>query len=95
MEAAEVLLVLVPKEETPSTIRSFRPLSLCNVSVKIVSWMIMNRLKQILSELISQNQASFVPGRHGSDNFIVCQEIVHSMKYTKAKRGAMMLKLDL
>lgn len=75
VEAAKVLLVLIPKEETPSTTRSFRPLSLCNVSKKVVSKMIVNRLKGVLSELISPNQALFVPDRQGSDNFIICQEV--------------------
>lgn len=94
-EAIEFLLVLIPKEERPSSIRGFRPISLCNVAVKVVSRMIVNRLKGVLCEAILPNQASFIPGRQSNDNFIICQELVHSMKYTTAKRGGMILKLDL
>lgn len=35
-EAAAALLVLIPKEETPASIRNFRLISLCNVSTKLV-----------------------------------------------------------
>lgn len=94
-EATEVLLVLSPKEEQPSNIISFRPISLCNVTVKVISRIIVDRLKGILGEIISPNQASFIPGRQSCDNFIICQELVHSMNYTKERRGGMIIKLDL
>lgn len=47
LDVAEVLLVLIPKEEKPSSIRGFRPISLCNVCVKVVSRMLVDRLKGI------------------------------------------------
>lgn len=31
--------LLIPKDESPASIGDFRPLSLCNVCVKVVSWM--------------------------------------------------------
>lgn len=62
LDAAEVLLVLIPKENRPSSIRGFRPISLCNVCVKVISRMLVNRLKEILCEVISPTQASFIPG---------------------------------
>lgn len=94
-EAAEALLVLIPKEEKPSSLRSFRPISLCNVSMKIVSKMIVNRLKEVMQTIISPNQSSFAPGRQSLDNTIICQELLHSLKYTKASRGGTVLKLDM
>lgn len=65
-EVTEALLVLIPKEQKPSSIKNFRPISLCNVSVKLVNKMIVNRLKHVLSKLISPHQASFIPGRQAS-----------------------------
>lgn len=58
-------------------VRKFRPTSLCNVIVKVISRLIVDHLKEILCEVISPNQASFVPGRQSVDDFILCQEIVH------------------
>lgn len=49
----------------------------------------------MLPELISPNQSSFVPGRQISGNIVVVQEIFHSMRKKKGKKGLMIMKLDL
>lgn len=95
LEAAEALLVQIPKEKRPSTIRGFKPISLCNVNMKVVSKMIVNRLKEVLCGIISPNQALFMPGRQTINNIVNCQKIVHSIRYSKAKRGGMVVKLNL
>lgn len=95
LNVAEALLVLIPKEERPSTIRGFRPISRCNVSLKVASKMIVNRWKSFMGEIISSSQAAFIPGRQSIDNIVICQEVVHSLKFTKARRGGMVMKLDL
>lgn len=66
-EAVEVLLVLIPKEMKPCTMKGFRPLSLYNIVHKLVSKIIVNRLKEAWRVLISLFQASFVPGRQSID----------------------------
>lgn len=57
--------------------------------------MIGNWLKHVLGELISPNQASFIPGRQSVDNVIICQEILHTMSQKKGKKRARVIKLDL
>lgn len=61
-EAAEASLVLIPKETKPCNICGFRPLILCNAAYKLISKVIVNRLKLLTRELISPSHASFVPG---------------------------------
>lgn len=75
--------------------RGFRPISLCNTLYKPVAKSLVDRLKDAWSCLISPYQTSFVPGRRSSDNVILCQEFIHSFRYTKAKKGAVMMKVDL
>lgn len=58
------------------------------MSVKIVTKMIVNRLKLVLRDMIALNQASFISGRQGIDNVIICQKLVHLLRYIEAKRGA-------
>lgn len=49
----------------------------------------------MLKDLIHPSQASFIPGRQSLDNIVICQELVHTLGYTKAKKGGMILKIDL
>lgn len=44
-EINESLLILIPKEGKSSSIKGFRPISLCNVCIKLVTKIIVNRLK--------------------------------------------------
>lgn len=91
-ELAEALLVLVPKGSKLDTIKGFRP---CNVCVKLVNKVISNRIKLILIKILSPNQSSFISGRHSRGNVIICQEILHMPRYTKAKKAGIILKLDM
>lgn len=93
-KAAEALLVVIPKEANPISMRSYRPLSLCNVPLKVASKMIVHRLKTLLKDIITPNQTSFIPDRHITDNIVTCQGLVHSVQYTKAGCGGMIVKLD-
>ncbi|XP_061341450.1 uncharacterized protein LOC133287787 [Gastrolobium bilobum] len=74
------LLVLIPKVQNPIHISQFRPISLCPVVYKIVSKIIVSRLKIIMDKVVSPAQSSFVPSRHIQDNIIVVQELDHSMR---------------
>ncbi|CAA7024106.1 unnamed protein product [Microthlaspi erraticum] len=53
------------------------------------------RLKAVISKLIGPAQASFIPGRLSTDNIVLVQEAVHSMRRKKGPQGWMLLKLDL
>lgn len=94
-EDAKALLVLVPKGISPASLKNFRAISLCNVSVKLVSKVIANHANMILQDLVSPNQTSFVPGRQSLNNFIIFQEVVHSLRFTNARHGGMVLKVHL
>ena len=56
----------------------------------------MNRLKNILTEIISTNQSAFIPGRLIFDNVLVAYETLHTMHTQMwGKTGFMALKLDI
>ena len=88
-------IVLIPKIQGPETIANYRPISFCNSVYKIISKVIIALIRPHLDRLISTYQAAFVPGRKGVDNFIIVQELVHSIGRTKGKNGLMAIKIDL
>ena len=89
------LIVLIPKIQGPETIGNYRPISLCNSIYKIVTKIIVARIRPHLERLVSPYQAAFVPGRRGVDNTIIVQELIHTIGWAKGRNGYMVIKLDL
>ncbi|MCH84159.1 ribonuclease H protein, partial [Trifolium medium] len=88
-------ICLIPKINKPSVPSEFRPISLCNVTLKIITKTIANRLKTILPNLISHNQSAFVPGRLITDNTLVANEIFHYLNQTTRQNGYVGIKTDM
>ena len=91
----ETFLVLIPKVKNPSKVSQFWPISLCNGTYKLITKVIVQRLKEVLPLLISPSQASFIPQRQINDNIIIMQEVLHTMKKKKGGKGLLVIKIDL
>uniref|UniRef100_A0A803QPN5 Reverse transcriptase domain-containing protein n=1 Tax=Cannabis sativa TaxID=3483 RepID=A0A803QPN5_CANSA len=90
------LIILIPKKANPEQIVDYRPISLCSTVYKIISRVLVNRLKPILSRIISPSQSAFLPNRLISNNIIIGQEVMYSLSHRKTGRlGWMALKLDM
>lgn len=89
-------IVLIPKKKCPVFISELRPISLCNVLVKIITKVVANRLKETLESVVSENQSAFMSGRLISDNVMVSYEVMHYLKRKRRGReGHMALQLDM
>ena len=89
------LIYLIPKQSCPETVKHLRPISLCNTIYKLVTKIIVNRLKPLIPHWISMNQNSFIKGRGPEVNLVVAAEVLHSMQKKKGKKGWFALKVDL
>ena len=56
---------------------------------------IVGRIRPFLNKIVSPYQNAFIPGRIIQDNILFTHEIMHTMKKSKNKNGAMALKIDL
>jgi hypothetical protein len=91
----DTYICLIPKNKDPTHPGDFRPISLCNVILKIITKTMANRLKLILPDVISQNQSAFVPGRMITDNTLVAYEVFHFFNQSTSKKGYMGIKTDM
>ncbi|XP_074271397.1 uncharacterized protein LOC141595333 [Silene latifolia] len=92
--ANATLLVLIPKMETPLTVKDYRPIACCTTFYKVVSKILANRLQQVLDFIIGPEQAAFVANRDIFDNTMLAHELVS--KYGRAHlTPRYLLKVDI
>lgn len=84
---------LIPKVKSPMQIKDYRPISLINCSLKILSKILTNRLSRVMSKLISSNQTGFIKGRQISEGILITNEVVHSIK-SKGVKGLILKAFD-
>ncbi|XP_074314781.1 uncharacterized protein LOC141650580 [Silene latifolia] len=88
------VITLIPKNDRPTSVVHYRPISCCNVLYKVISKILCARLALVLPDIISKNQGAFVKGRSILENILICQDLVR-MYNRKAASPRCMFKLDL
>ena len=63
----KTLIILIPKMQGSETLGNDKPISLCNLVYKIITKVIVARIKPHLDNMISPYQVAFIPGRRGMD----------------------------
>ena len=79
-------IALIPKIKNSRDVADYRPISLCNVIYRIIAKCIVNRLKQILHDVISTNQSVFIPNKLITNNIIIGYECLHKIRLSKGKK---------
>ncbi|KAM1291979.1 hypothetical protein ACFX13_019337 [Malus domestica] len=89
-------IVLIPKVPNPELVSQYHPTSLCNFSFKILSKVLVNRLKLLLPQLISPMHNAFIVDRQIQENLGLAHELFHFLKLRKAKQKfELCIKLDM
>lgn len=73
-------IILIPKKKNPLNMMDLRPISLFNVIYNVISKVLVNKLRMMLSRLISETHGTFILGRLITDNIMVSYEVMHFMK---------------
>lgn len=76
----DTLIILIPKVDHPEQVKDYHPISLCNVTYKILAKILANRLKVVLNRIVFVSQSAFVPGRLISDNVLVAFKLIHTIQ---------------
>ncbi|KAH7674505.1 RNA-directed DNA polymerase protein [Dioscorea alata] len=85
-------IALIPKVLSPETSGDYRPISLINSSLKIISKILATRLSKILSNLVDGTQSAFLRGRCILDNIATAEELIFSIH--KRRAHGHILKVD-
>ena len=88
----ETYIALIPKKYGSCRISDFRPISLVTSLYKIISKVLVSRLKEVLDSTISKNQGAFVANRQILDVALVANEVVEDVRATRRK--GVVFKID-
>ena len=87
----KTFITLIPKVSVLEEVTQFRPISLYNVTYKIITKIMVNRLKPLMNSLISPFQNAFIQDRNISDNILLAHEIMDTIGKKRAGKKGMEL----
>ncbi|WVZ90567.1 hypothetical protein U9M48_036858 [Paspalum notatum var. saurae] len=85
-------IILLPKGNDVKQIQQYRPICLLNVSFKIFTKVVTNRVVKIATRIIKPTQMAFLPGRNIMEGAVILHETIHEL-HTKKQNGVI-LKID-
>jgi hypothetical protein len=85
-------ITLVPKTNSPTRVGDYRPISLLNSSIKLLTKLLAERLQRVILRLIHKNQYGFIKSRSIHDCLAWAFEYLHICK--ASKKGLVIIKLD-
>jgi hypothetical protein len=88
----ESFITLVPKVLSPESPSDYRPISLLNICLKLITKLLANRLQSKVLDLVHVNQYGFLQSRNIQDSVGWAYEYIHQCK--QAGTPPVILKLD-
>jgi hypothetical protein len=86
------IITLLPKEQEVKKIQQYRPICMLNVSFKIFTKVLANRVSSIACKVIKPSQTAFLPGRYILEGVVILHETIHELH--RKKQSGLILKLD-
>ncbi|VFQ79921.1 unnamed protein product [Cuscuta campestris] len=91
-EINHATVALIPKVKENPGVKDFRHIACSNVTYKVITKILSNRMSHILPGIIDSAQAAFVEGRNIMDNVLLTQQLVrrYARKITAPKYDLML-----
>jgi hypothetical protein len=86
------IITLLPKNKEARQIQQYRPICLLNVSFKVFTKVMTNRIALVAQKVIRPSQTAFLKGRNIMEGAIILYETLHEMH--RKKLDGVILKLD-
>lgn len=91
----QTFFALIPNIPHPRRVEQFGPISLCNMTYKVISKLIVDKHKPHLPQIIFPFQLAFVAGRNINDNNTASHETINYLHNRKGKKHSWPSKLTL
>lgn len=89
-------ICLLPKIDDPILMSDLRLISLCSVLYKIISKIMVSRLKPMMADIVSPTHSAFVEERLITDNILIAHEVIHALRTNdQMSSGFMAIKSDM
>jgi hypothetical protein len=86
------IITLLPKQKEVKQTQQFRPICLLNVSFKIFTKVMTNRVALVAQKVIRPSQTTFMSGRNIMEGVVILHGTIHEMH--RKKLDVVILKLD-
>lgn len=88
------ILTLISKFPGATIIKDYQPISCCNTIYKVISKLLVAKIKSLLPSIILPNQSAFIRGRLLLENVLLASEIVSGDHRNKGHKR-LTLKVDI
>ncbi|XP_059064555.1 uncharacterized protein LOC131856693 [Cryptomeria japonica] len=88
------IIKLIPKEGDKALLKNWRPITLLNVSYKILAKIMSRRLEIVLPKFVCPTQTGFVKGRYILENLITSWEALNWAKHTNQNVAMFLLDFE-
>jgi hypothetical protein len=88
------VITLIPKKDNAIKIQEYRPICFLNVSFKIITKVLSNRIGLVADRIVRPSQTAFMRGRNILEGVIILHESIHELQRKKLDEIILMLDFE-